>query len=89
MNAFKLAARADLLIAECAMKPGISHKNWPHLNPQTAAQIAKGAKAKKLTLVHFDAEVYKTIAERKQAARKAKSIFRNSFAARDDQAITI
>lgn len=83
-NAIKLARRADLLIAECAMKVGMGDKKWPHLNPETAAQIAKKAGCRKLVLVHFDAAVYQTIREREEAARKSRQVFKNTFAARDD-----
>ncbi len=47
-NAIKLAKNADLLIAECSFKSGQSNAQWPHLNPEDAAQIAKNANAKTL-----------------------------------------
>jgi ribonuclease BN (tRNA processing enzyme) len=84
-NALKLAQKADLLITECAMKVGGGDSKWPHLNPQTAAEIAKEAAAKKLILVHFDAEVYNTIKERKAAQQQAETIFKPSLAAQDGQ----
>jgi ribonuclease BN (tRNA processing enzyme) len=40
-NAIILARNADLLIAECSFKSGQSNAQWPHLNPEDAAQIAK------------------------------------------------
>lgn len=86
-NALKLAKGADLLIAECAYKAGQKRDDWPHLTPETAAELAAGAKAKRLALVHFDAEVYRTLAERRQAEKKARAIFKNSFAARDDRSV--
>jgi len=64
-NAVTLARNADLLITECGLKPGESSPDWPHLNPQDAIGIAKKAHAKRLALVHFGAEVYKTVEERK------------------------
>ena len=45
-NAVVLARNADLLIAECAYKSGMENPEWPHLNPETAARIAKEAGAK-------------------------------------------
>ena len=42
-NAIHLARSSDLLIAECAYKSGQSSENWPHLNPETAATIARDA----------------------------------------------
>ena len=41
-NAVTLARSADLLITECAYKQGQSSEEWPHLNPETAARIARG-----------------------------------------------
>jgi ribonuclease BN (tRNA processing enzyme) len=88
-NAFTLSQSADLVIAECAMKPGMGSDDWPHLNPESAAMIAKSAGAKKLALVHFDAEIYQNLQERDTAGKKARKIFKNAFAARDDQVITL
>lgn len=68
-NAVKLAEDADLLIAECAHLPGEESPEWPHLNPQDAADIARRANAKRLALVHFDAARYKTIMERINAVK--------------------
>ena len=87
-NAVKLAQRADVLIAECAMKPGTGSDDWPHLDPITAAGIAKKARAGRLVLVHFDAEIYKTQKDRKIAQKQAKGIFNNVMAANDDSEIT-
>lgn len=83
-NAVELARNADLLIAECAYKAGQMSEEWPHLNPETAAKLAKESRAKKLALVHFDADIYKTLKERKQAEISAKRIFKNTIAAKDD-----
>lgn len=88
-NAVRLAKDADLLIAECAYKPGQSSEGWPHLNPETAAQIAQEADAKKLALVHFDASFYQSLEERKLAEEAAKKIFGNTFSAIDDMHIEI
>jgi len=64
-NAVTLARNADLFITECGLKPGASSPDWPHLNPQDAIGIAQRAKAKRLALMHFGAEVYKTLEDRK------------------------
>jgi len=64
------------------------HK-WPHLNLETAARIAKEAEAKKLALVHFDAYLYKTLDERKEAEKIAQTVFINTFAAMDNLSISI
>lgn len=88
-NAVELARDADLLITECALKIGESDENWPHLNPQVAARIACEGNARRLALVHFDGNIYKTFRERKQAEEEARRIFRNSFSAEDDMEIEI
>ena len=82
-NAVELAKDADLLIAECAFRSGQVSKKWPHLNPETAARIAKEAGVNKLALVHFDANIYKTIQDRKKAEISARKIFKNTFATMD------
>jgi ribonuclease BN (tRNA processing enzyme) len=88
-NAVELSRYADLLIAECAYKRGQKSHKWPHLNPETAARIAKEANAKKLALVHFDADIYKTIEDRKKAEMHAQRIFTNTFVATDDMRIIV
>jgi ribonuclease BN (tRNA processing enzyme) len=65
-NAVTLARKADLLITECALKPGETSTDWPHLNPQDAIGIAAKAGAKRLALLHFGAEVYRTLNERRE-----------------------
>jgi ribonuclease BN (tRNA processing enzyme) len=88
-NAFTLSKEADLLIAESAFRPGHDSDEWPHLNPESGAEIAKQAHAKKLALVHFDAAEYPTMKERKEADKSAKKIFKNAFATIDDQVVYI
>lgn len=88
-NLFILAKNADLLISECSYKPGQRDKNWPHLNPQDAALVAKKSMAKRLALTHFTASLYLTTAARKNAQRQAKRIFKNTFAAADNMKIEI
>lgn len=88
-NAVKLSRGADLLITECAFKSGQSSENWPHLNPESAASIASEADAKRLALVHFDASIYKTFEDRREAESAAKKIFCNTFYAMDDMQIEI
>ncbi len=88
-NAVTLADNADLLIAECAFLPGQENINWPHLNPETAARIARESRAKRLALVHFDAERYRTIEERKTAQDVARMIFPDTAASVDEMVIDI
>jgi len=80
---YEMGKNADLLITECAYKPGPENKEWPHLNPQTAAGVAKDAGAKKLALVHFDAAEYLTMGERKEAEKIARKTFKNTVATKD------
>jgi len=82
-NTVTLAKEADLLITECAFKPGESNPEWPHLNPETAAKIAVESGAKRLALAHFDAARYLTMDERTEAEKTARKIFPASFAASD------
>lgn len=71
-NILKLAAGADLLIAECAFRPGETSKSWPHLNPETAIELAKKAGCKKLALTHFDAARWRDL-ESRRAIEKMNS----------------
>ncbi len=88
-NAIKLAKNADLLIAECSFKSGQSNAQWPHLNPEDAAQIAKNANAKTLALIHFDANIYQALQQREIAQENAMKIFNNTIAAKDEMYIEI
>ena len=45
-NAVRLGRGADLLITECAYRSCEEDPDWPHLNPETAAQIAREAAVK-------------------------------------------
>ncbi len=88
-NSLELSRDADILIHECASKSGQYLKIWPHTNPQEAAELAVRANVKQLVLFHFDAELYKSIEERREAETEAKKIFRNTIAAIDGTSITI
>jgi ribonuclease BN (tRNA processing enzyme) len=80
----ELSKDADLFIAECSWRPGQKKGVWPHLNPENAATVAKKANVKKLALLHFDADNYRTFEDRKEAEKGAKKIFKNVFATKDD-----
>jgi ribonuclease BN (tRNA processing enzyme) len=86
-NAIELSENADLLIAECSFKIGQRNTEWPHLNPEDAVQIAKEARAKKLALIHFDANIYKTLQERIEVQEKMKGIFGNLIVTFDNMEI--
>lgn len=88
-NAIALARNADLLITECGLKPGESSPDWPHLNPENAIAIAKEAGAKRLALMHFGAEVYKTAAEREVLSTQFGSTWPGLIVARDDMTVDV
>ncbi len=88
-NLLKLAKNADLLISECSLKPGVHMPEWPHLNPEQAALLAKKVKAKRLALFHFDADQYKSLKERKSAEIIAKKIFKNIIIAQDGMEVKL
>jgi ribonuclease BN (tRNA processing enzyme) len=88
-NALKLAADADLLIAECAYRPGQVVESWPHLNPETAARIAVEARAKLLHLVHFDASLYPALDDRRVAEETARKVFLRTVASHDGMQVGI
>lgn len=88
-NAVTLGRSADLLITECAYKEGQFLEEWPHLNPETAARIAREAGAKRLALTHFDAEVYRSIPERMESEALAAGIFAATTAGVDGLEIAV
>jgi ribonuclease BN (tRNA processing enzyme) len=88
-NAVALSREADLVIAECAYQSGQGSDDWPHLNPETAARIAKEAQAKRLALVHFDARIYPTLDLRQVAERDARAIFPDTLATTDGMEIEL
>jgi ribonuclease BN (tRNA processing enzyme) len=87
-NAVTLARSADLLITECAFKPGQSCELWPHLNPETAARIACEAGAKRLVLTHFDAGIYQSLSDRQESEAVASRTFPATTAGRDGLELT-
>jgi len=88
-NAVALARNADLLITECGLKPGDSSPDWPHLNPQDAIGIAQKAGAKRLALIHFGAEVYKTLEDRKAVLDQFEHLSPGLIVATDDLTINL
>ena len=88
-NAIELARNADLLIAECSFKMGHRNAEWQHLNPEDAVQIAKEAKAKKLALIHFDANIYRSREERIEVQAEMKKVFENLIVTFDNMDIEI
>jgi ribonuclease BN (tRNA processing enzyme) len=88
-NAVSLARGADLLITECGLLPGETSPGWPHLNPQDAIGIAAGAGAKRLALVHFGAEAYRTLDVRRAVQDEFEKTFPGLIVATDDLTIEI
>ena len=88
-NAAILARNSDLFITECSLKPGEESPGWPHLNPQDAIGIAQRAHAKRLALVHFGAEVYKTLDERVTVQDEFTAISPGLIAATDGLTVEI
>ena len=88
-NAVTLGRDADLLITECGLKPGESSPDWPHLNPQDAIGIGKRAGAHRLALLHFSAEVYKTLEERKAVQDQFEHLSPGLIAATDNLTVEI
>jgi ribonuclease BN (tRNA processing enzyme) len=88
-NAVALARNADLLITECGLKPGGVSPLWPHLNPEDAIGIARRAKASRLALVHFGAEVYKTLDERRAVLEQFERECPGLIGATDDLTVVV
>ncbi len=88
-EAVELAGGADLLITECAYRPGREDRGWPHLNPETAASIAKEGRAKRLALVHFEARAYSTMEDRDEAGEVARRVFPATIVSRDGMEIKL
>jgi len=88
-NSLALAKSADLLIHECTFESGHPKDPWGHVTPETVAKLAKEAKVKKLYLIHFDANIYTSLAMRYNAEKIAQKIFPNTFAATDGLVINL
>lgn len=88
-NAIELGKNADILITECTKLNEKQRTAWPHLDPKLAAKMAKEAKAKKLYLLHFQADIYTSMKMRKQAEKTARKIFPNTFATKDLMQIAV
>lgn len=88
-SAVDLAQNADFLIAECAFRPGEESEGWPHLNPESAARLARNARAERLALVHFDAFRYPDMESRRNAELVARGIFPETVATVDEQIIKL
>lgn len=88
-NLYFLAKESDLFITECSFKSGQVNKEWPHLNPESAAKVAAEAGVKRLALIHFDASLYSNLKERFEAEKISRRTFGNSFVSRDNMEIKL
>lgn len=88
-NAVELAKNADLLVIECSLKSGEKNPKWPHLNPEDAIAIAREASAKKLALVHFDANIYASLSDRLEIESKFSEGYAELFVTTDDMVINL
>ena len=88
-NAVTLSRNADLLITECGLKPGQESPGWPHLNPENAIHIAREAKAKRLALMHFGAEVYRTLDDRREVKNRFEKEYPGLIVTTDDLTIDV
>ena len=84
-----LAQGATMLIAECAAKEGGKSTAWPHLTSLDVAKIAIKADVEMVSLIHFDADNFGSLSERKEAETKAKMIYENTIAVHDGMEIII
>jgi len=88
-NFLELADKTDLLITECSFASGQRNDEWPHLNPEDAARLARDSGAKELALLHFDASIYQTLEQRRLAQEKAREIFQHTIAAVDNMEVAL
>lgn len=88
-NDIKLAENADLLIHDSGYWEEQVGDFWGHSDPTGAAKVAKQAKVKKMYLTQFGPNSFKTRAKRLEAQKRARKIFKNSFAAFDGVTVEI
>jgi len=77
-----LANNANLLIAECSLRSGQINYKWasnPHTSPMDTALVAQNSNVGQLALIHFDADNYTILEQRKEAIKEAENIFRMLF----------
>jgi len=78
-----------LLISECSHLSNEVNTNWPHINPQEAAQLAKMSGAKKLIITHFDSNRYRKIKQKEEARNICRTAFHNTDFAKDMLRLTL
>lgn len=88
-NDIELAKDADILIHECGYWQDVPKDFWGHSGPEGAGNVAKLAKAKKMYLTQFGPNSFNTKSKRLLAQKRARTQFKNSFAAFDDMVIKL
>ena len=88
-NGIKLSEGADVVLHECAYDSIPLSDPWGHSDPEAAAGVAKAAKAKKMYLTHFGPNSFDSKAKRLKAQARARKIFKNSFAAFDEDVVIV
>ena len=89
---YDLANNANLLIAECSLRPGQIKSKWasnPHMSPMDAALVARDSNVEQLALIHFDADNYTTLEQRKEAVKEAEKYFPNVIFTQDDMVLEV
>ncbi|MBU0962905.1 MAG: ribonuclease Z [Nanoarchaeota archaeon] len=86
-NCISISKDSDLLISEATFIDELKDraKEYKHLTAKQAAEIAKKSKSKKLVLTHFS-QRYKN---EDKILKEAKSVFKNTIAAKDFMKIEI
>ncbi len=82
-NLYKLGKNVDLLITECSNLHGHTCESWPHLNPDDMEVIMAETRARRIALIHFDANNYRTLEDRFAIAKYFPGIKDCIFIARD------
>ena len=87
-NTIILANKTDLLIHECGFfKP--PKGRWGHVTPEEAAEIAKKSETNRLVLIHFSANEYHSLKQRKDAEQRARKIFQDTTASYDGMTLEL
>lgn len=88
-NLYKIGNNADVFITECTYLSGEHKPDWPHLNPEDCALLAKHSNAKKLIMTHFEALRYSDPALKEQALKSTQATFPNAIAPEDGDVVEV
>ena len=59
------------------------------MSPKDAALVARDSNVKQLALIHFDADNYTTLEQRKEAVKEAEKYFPNVIFTQDDMVLKV